>query len=286
MANEKGETVDTTAAQKRESKRKKLQGIAPNKLLEKILELNEDSTQNAITQTCRDSLYEAVKWHWKDIQENPLEMFRKGVNHPKLINCAKCTIPKVFHTDPSIPCQIKDELDSDIALEIEMSVPKIQCAELLWDTILEKDQPKQVENKYEKQQDVQPHILHETKRTPLPQFSKKRYANWSSNVMAWDERYANAHPLDKFFDLIHALEKSDDGKDVSDKLQLEIKNKKASNIIELCLDKLAEYLDVNSITKANEVMADWQNFKRESNESMKDYIERFEHLKRRREDAN
>ena len=275
--------TDDDTAPVRLSKRNLLKGVPMNKLLEKVLALKQESTPEEITLACRVTLHEAVKWHWSEIKNEPLEMFRKGLNHPKMKNCAKCTIPKVLHTDPTIECVIKDVLEADIQLELEMSISKIPCADLLWETILEKDPPKEEK---EMAQDHQPNqFMHEPKRTALPQFSKKKFAHWSENVLAWNERYGASHPLDKFFDLVHALEKSDEGKDMSDKLMLENLNKNAANIIEICLNKLSEYLNVNSVTKANEVIQDWSNFKRETSEDMKEYIERFEHLRMRREDA-
>ena len=270
----------------RKSRRMKLKGVTPNKLLEKIVALTDDSEPDAIAQACKDSLEDAIKWHFQDIRDNPTEMFKMGSKNPKLINCENCTFPLVLHTDTTTECTIKDIIDSEVSMELEIQLPKISTSELIWDMLIEKlyKPPEKVE-KLPQAEKTESQTHYEQKRTALPQFSIKGFTAWSGNVLAWDERYGKHHPLDKFFDLMNALQKSEEGKDLAEKLQIEMSCRTATNIIERCLNRLAEYLDVNAITKANDVITEWLQFKRESDESIKTYIERFEHLKMRRDEA-
>ena len=272
------------AGQIKRRKRTRTRGIPPTDLMTLLLAFNDDSTQEQIEKGCKDTIKDAIKWHFLEIKSDPTAFFKMGTKTPKMIDCKKCKFPILLHVDHKIECKIKERPDSDVATELEIQLLHTDSSFLIWDMLVEVSKPH--DNQAERSLPVaQPPPQPEPKRVALPQFTIKSYSSWSANALAWDARYRNSHPLDKFFDLMNALQKSDEGKPLAEKLQIEMNCRSANDIVQRCLDKLAEYLDVNAITKANEVTQDWLKFKREADESLKDYIDRFEHLKLRRKEA-
>ena len=98
---------------------------------------------------------------------------------------------------------------------------------------------------------------HEPKRVTLPSFTNKTFATWCTNVTNWNTRYESSNSLDKYFDLMKALEQSEQGKELSEKLQLDGLNTSDHDIIVQCINKLKDYLDSNAYTKANIIMELW-----------------------------
>ena len=196
--------------------------------------------------------------------------------------CA-CRNPRILHLFPEDKCDLKEQIPQDLQFELEMQLNEINCVKQLFNIVSEVAPPR--ERAKSVKVPTPQGQTYEPKRTALPKFSVNALESWIKNVQDWNERYESSFPLDKYFDLIKCLQDSDDGVELAERLNLENFNTKQATVIEQCLVKLKEYLQVNVFTRANDVCVEWIKFKRESNEKMSDYLARGRKLRQKRAEA-
>ena len=100
------------AGQIKRRKRTRTRGIPPTDLMTLLLAFNDDSTQEQIEKGCKDTIKDAIKWHFLEIKSDPTAFFKMGTKTPKMIDCKKCKFPILLHVDHKIECKIKERPDS------------------------------------------------------------------------------------------------------------------------------------------------------------------------------
>ena len=78
---------------------------------------------------------------------------------------------------------------------------------------------------------------YEPKRSPIPPLCLKIFKPWGGVVELWDKRYATTNPIDKYLELLRALD-NDNGWDLRERLQMEGLDTTHAEIITMCLARL------------------------------------------------
>ena len=246
-------------------------------LLEKVKALGNSSTQVQIKDAVTAALEGAIRHHWNVLTQEPEAFFKLG-KFPRMLFCKECKYPNLLHIKAE-ECGLKanNTMQDDLRIEFECAMSAVSSYEVLRgymhiDIAVKTEQPTVSQPSYE------------PKRSPIPAFSLKTFTSWAGVVELWDTRYSSTNSIDKYLELLRALD-NEDGRDIRERLQMEILDTSKDEIITMCLARIRVYLDKNEYTKANEAMQLWGKRKRNSGESIKDFMKRYDEAKMHRNEA-
>ena len=212
---------------------------------------------------------------WNDFMMDP-ELYGKIMGDTVVLEmCVNCMAPAIMHvTKKDEPCKLApfpSNCNSYIAQNIEK---------------LEHYKPKKRDLTYtkihkEKQAQKAPQYVQNItseKRSKIPAYLEDNYAYWEKLVRSWDELYPATKPLDKYLELIDAIQKGG-GDELVKRIQSEGLDYHNVDIITKCLKKLAGYLERTVMTTSEEINNKWNTLWRGDLESTKDYVARWEHIR-------
>ena len=246
-------------------------------LLEKVKRLDNTSTPVQVQEAVKATLEVAIKQHWNVITQEPDAFFKLGT-FPRMLFCKECKYPHLLHIKGE-ECGLKanNQMQDDLRIEFECALSAVSSYEVLRGYM-------HVEKTIKTEQAPAVQQSYEQKRSPLPAFCLKTFTSWAGVVELWDNRYSTTNSIDKYLELLRALD-NDDGRDIRERLQMEGLDTAQAEIITMCLARIRVYLDKNEYTKANDAMLLWGKRKRNSGENVKDYMKRYDEAKMHREEA-
>ena len=212
---------------------------------------------------------------WNDFMKDP-ELYGKMMDDTLILEmCVNCYGPAILHvTKKEEPCKLApfpsacnsliaqyiDKIEHYKPLKAILTYTKINREKM------EMKAPQYVQN------------ITSEKRSKIPAYQEDNFAYWEKLVTSWDKLYPTSKPLDKYLELIDAIQKGG-GDELVKRLQSEGLEYQYEDIITRCIEKLASYLERTVMTTSEEINNKWNSLWRGDQESTKDYVANFEHIR-------
>ena len=159
-----------------------------------------------------------------------------------MLFCKECKYPNLLHiTAEDCGLKANNSMQDDLRIEFECAMSAVSSYEV-WrgymhvDIAVKTEQPTASQHSYE------------SKRSPIPAFSLKTFTSWAGVVELWDTRYTSTNSIDKYLELLRALD-NDDGRDIRERLQMENLDTSKDEIITMCLARIRVYLERTNIRR-------------------------------------
>ena len=239
-----------------------------------ILPLREYDTLNGNTKKERIKAQLDIGFieNFNNMKKDPDSYVESTDDQLLLIMCKECNAPQILHkTMPGEACKLVP-LPSAVCHALNMNVERSDSYKLAKSTADKAARKKDEQGSIKSENPS--HATHHGNKVKVPVYTSDNFDHWCTTIRAWDQTYIHLKPLEKYLDLIHALDKGT-GEKLSQKLQGEGLNFNSDTIIEDCLKKLEGYLEKTELLKLGDINTLYRDISRGLDESMSDYVSRY-----------
>ena len=218
----------------------------------------------------KEQLEEGFSENWNEYVKDP-DMYVTMMGDTVMLNlCEQCNAPHILHVPSDEECKLEpfpSQSNSKMTVYLDQieQYTAVKAVAIYW---------REKNKKSEPVPSVTQNITNE-KRSRLPQYTKDNWTHWQGLVNSWNTLYPDVKPLDKYMEIIEALQKGG-GEELATKIQSEGLDYNDKDIIKYVLERLTSYLEKTVMTAAEAINQKWNELRRGDHETTIEFMNRYD----------